>query len=111
MFTDEMIISMAIEEAGELVTYPINHPKEIKGNHIGYLCDSLVRHGYLTANSLKGYQLTPKGREAILWEAMLLVRCKDKARAKSRMEGLERIYTEISQQIDEFEVETVNGFS
>ena len=100
MFTDEMIISMAIDEAGELTTKPTNHSKKITGKHISYLYNSQVRRGYFTETGLKGCEVTRNGWNAILREAILLILCEDRATAKSRIEKLERLYTEINQQID-----------
>ena len=100
MFAYEVITLMTIEEVEKLTKKPTSRPRDITDNHIGYLCDSLVRRDYLAADSPGGYQLTSKGWNAILREAILLVACGDEAWAKDRMERLERIYAEISQQID-----------
>ena len=102
-FTDEMITLMTIEEVGKLTKKPTSRPTDITDNHIGYLCNSLVRRGYLAANSLAGYQLTSKGWNAILREGILLVACGDEAWVKDRMEKLEWLYAEISQQIDDLQ--------
>ena len=100
MFADEILILMTIEEAGELTEKPTNHPKDITDNHIGYLYDSLVRHGYLTANSQGGYHLTWQGRNAILREVVILLACEDETWVKDRVERLEQLYDEVRQQID-----------
>ncbi len=102
MFTDEVVVLMAIDEAGESIKKPKSVPKSITGSHIGYLCNSLVRHGYLAVHSLAKHKLTSKGRDAILREAVLLVNCGDRVRAKDRMQRLEWLYDEISQHIDNF---------
>ena len=100
MFTNELITLMAIEEVGKITKKPTSRPKNITDNHIGYLRDSLVRHGVLAANSLGEYQLTSKGWNVILWEAILLVACGDEAWVKDRIERLEQLYDEISRQAD-----------
>jgi len=91
---------MTIEEVHKLTKRPTSRPKDITDNHIGNLHDSLVRCGCLAVNSLGGYQLTSKGWNVILREAILLVACGDEAWAKDRMERLEQLYDEISQQVD-----------
>lgn len=100
MSTNELITLMTIDEVGKLTQRPTSSPEDITDNHIGYLRDSLVRRGYLAANSPGGYQLTSKGWNVILWEAILLVTCGDEAWVKDRMERLEQLYDEISQQVD-----------
>ena len=101
MFTDEVVTLMTIEEVGKVTKKPTRCPRDITDNHTGYLCDSLVRRGYLAANSPGGYRLTSKGWNAILREAILLVACGDEMWVKDRMEKLEWLYAEISQQIDD----------
>lgn len=100
MFTDEVVILMAIEEAGESAQKPKRRPKSITGSHISYLCDSLVRHGYLAADSGGGRKLSSKGWDTILMEAILLVSCVDEARVKDRMQRLALLSNEINQHID-----------
>lgn len=100
MFTDELVILMAIEEAGESAQKPKRRPKSITGSHIGYLCDSLVRHGYLATDSGGGHKLTSKGWDAILMEAILLVSGVDEARMKDRMQRVALLSSWITQHID-----------
>lgn len=102
MFSDEIITLMTIKEVGKFIQKPISCPNDITDDHIGYLCDSLVRRGYLAMNRLAGYQLPSKGRNVILREAIQLVACGDERRAKDRMKRLEWLYDEISQQVDNF---------
>ena len=99
MFSDEIITLMTIEEVGKPTKKPTSCPKDIPDNHIGYLCDSLVRRGYISVNNPGGYQLTSKGRNTVLREAILLVACGDEAWSKDGMERLEWLYAEISQRI------------
>ncbi len=102
MVTDELITLITIEEVGKLTKRPTNCPREITYDHINYICDALVSRGYLAENRLVGYQLTSKGKDAILGEAILLVACGDEAWVKYRMGRLEQVYGEISQQVDNF---------
>jgi len=95
-----MITLMTIKAVGKLAEKPTSRSQDITDNHIGYLCGSLVREGYLTTNSPEGYQLSSKGWNAILREAILLVACGDSAWVKDRMERLVRKYAEINQHID-----------
>lgn len=110
MLTEEVITLITIEEVGKLTKKPTACPKDITYSHIDYLCGSLVRRGHLVGNSRGEYQLTSKGRNAILWEAILLVACGDEAWVKDRMERLERLYDRISQQVDDF-IRRQQGFS
>lgn len=111
MFTDEVAILMAIEEAGESAQKPKRRPKSITGSHIGYLCDSLVRHGYLAADSGGGHKLTSKGWNTILMEAILLVSCEDEARMKDRMQRLALLFNDINQHIDNLGEKSVRALS
>lgn len=99
MFTDEVVTLMTIEEAGKLTKNPASRSRNITNDDIGCLCDSLVRRGHLATNSLGEYQLTLKGCNTILQEAILLVACADQGWAKDRMEKLEQLHTEIDRQI------------
>ncbi len=102
MFPSEMVILMAIVEAGEFGRKLVNHPMDITGEYIGYLYDSLVRRGYLKGNSSRGYQLTGQGREAIL-EFLH----KNNTNVRDKIKTLQRMRIEISQEIDKLETETV----
>ena len=109
MFSTEMVVLMAIAAPGDSHSKVLTRV-DVTGEYIGDLCDLLVRRGYLEENGSRGYQCTAKGRNAILWEAILLVTCSDEARAKGRMERLEWVYGEISQQLDSLEEELVKIF-
>jgi len=65
MLPGEIIILMAIAESGELGKKLVKSPTDVTGEYIGYLYNSLVKRGYLTGNSSRGYQFTAKGRDAL----------------------------------------------
>jgi predicted transcriptional regulator len=61
-----MVILMAIVIAEGSSKTPLTRPMDVTGEYIGYLCNSMVRRGYLGRNSSTGYQLTSKGRQSLL---------------------------------------------
>ncbi len=65
MFPSEIAILIAIEEVEELTIEKLTHVTDITGVALRYLCNSLVRRGYLERNNLRGYRITFKGKEAI----------------------------------------------
>lgn len=102
MFPSEMVILMAIAETGGLGKKLLTRPMDITGEYIGYLYNSLVIRGYLRGNIVRGYQLTPKGREAIL--EFLQV---NKTRVKERIKTLQELRIGINQEIDKLEKEAL----
>ena len=110
MLTDEVITLIAIGEAGKFIKRHIKYPREITYDRINYIGNGLVSRGHLVTNNLGGYQLTSKGRNAILGEAIQIVACKDEAWVQYRMERLEQLYDEISEQVDKF-IRNQRGFS
>ncbi len=102
MLTDELTTLIIIEEVGKLTKRPTSCPREITYDRINYICDRLISRGYLAENKLVGYQLTSRGKDAILWKAIRLVTCEDEGCVKYRMERLEQLYDEISHQVDNF---------
>jgi len=77
MFPSEMVILMDIAKNKDSRKQLVNRPMDIINEYISYLCDSLVRRGYIKGSRAKGYQLTPMGRE------ILRVRGKNEARVKN----------------------------
>jgi len=65
MFPSEMIILMAIAANKDTGKKLLTRPMDVTSEYIGYLYDSLVNRGYIKGNSSRGYQLTPKGGEAL----------------------------------------------
>ncbi len=102
MFPSEMVILMAIAGAGDSGKKLLTRPMDVTGEYIGYLCDSLVRRGYLKGNTPGGYQLTSKGSEA-LFDFLH----RNKTRAKEMIKTLQQLGIEISQEIDKLEKEAI----
>ena len=65
MFPNEMVILLDIAKNKESGKQLVNRPMDVISAYIGYLCDSLVRRGYIKGNRTKGYQLTSMGRGAL----------------------------------------------
>jgi len=102
MFPSEMAILMAIaatKDAGEKL---LAHPMDVVGKYIGYLYDSLVTRGYLKKGSSGGYQLTPRGREA-LFEFLYM----NKVKVKDAITALQRLGIEINVEVDNLEKEVI----
>ena len=104
MFPSEMVILMAIAVNKDSGKKLLTRPMDVTGEYIGYLYDSLVRRGYIKCSSLRGYQLTPTGREA-LFEFLH----KNETRVKDTIKRLQQLGIEISQEqeIDKLEKETI----
>ena len=66
MFPSEMTILMAIVSTRDSGRKLLTRPMDVAGEYIGYLCDSLVKRGYLKRDGSEEYQLTPQGRETLL---------------------------------------------
>ena len=64
MFPSEMVILLAIAVSGAGQDLPA-HQTDVPGEYIGYLCDSLVKRGFLKKRMFSRYQLTPKGHDAL----------------------------------------------
>ncbi len=66
MFPGEAAMLMAIAVARDSGKKLLPRPMDVVGGYIGYLYDSLVGCGYIKRDNSGEYQLTPKGREALL---------------------------------------------
>ena len=93
MFPSEMVILMAIAVAKDSGKGRLTRSTDVLGEYIGYLYDSLVRRGYVREDRLRGYRLTPKGREG-LFEFLY----KNKTRVKDPVRTLQQLGIEISQE-------------
>lgn len=111
VFSQEIITLMTIEQMERLARKPTRYLNHITDSHIDYLYNSLVKRGYLVANNPEVYQLTARGWNAILREAVLLVACEDEVQAKDRIKKLEGLYAEISQQLDILNKEETRVFA
>ena len=78
MFPSEIVILTDIARNKDSGKQLINRPIDVINEYIYYLCDSLVRRGYIKGNRTKGYQLTSMGR------GILGVRGKSEARVKKQ---------------------------
>jgi len=65
MFPSEMVILADIARNKDSGKQLINRPIDVINEYIYYLCDSLVRRGYIKGNRIKGYQLTSMGRRTL----------------------------------------------
>ena len=102
MFPSEMAILMAIAVTRDAGKKLLNRPMDVVGIYVGYLYDSLVRRGYLKRGGSKGYQLTPKGKEALsefLYE--------NKTRVKDAIKALQQLGIEINLEEDSLEKEVI----
>ena len=102
MFPSEMAILMAIAVTRDAGKKLLNRPMDVVGKYIGYLYDSLVNRGYLKRGGSRGYQLTPKGREA-LCEFLYT----NKTRVKDAIKALQRLGIEINLEEDSLEKEAI----
>ena len=98
MFPSEMVILMAIVIAEGSSNKLLTRPMDVTSEYIGYLCNSLVRRGYLGKNSSTGYQLTSKGRQTILEFIQ-----KNKNRVNDTVKMLQQLGIEGSQTIEKLE--------
>ena len=92
MFPGEMVILMAIAVNKAASKKLLNQPMDVTGEYISYLYDSLVRRGYIKCSTLKGYQLTAMGKEALLGFLY-----KNKGRTKDTIKRVQQLGTECSQ--------------
>ena len=85
MFPSEMVILLDIARNKDSGKQLVNRPMDVINVYICYLCDSLVRRGYIKGNRTKGYELTSMG-----W-GILGVRGKNKTRVKETGEKPEQL--------------------
>ena len=98
MFPSEIIILLSIAVAGDSGKRLLKRPMDVTGEYLGYFYDSLVRRGYLRGNSSRGYQLTPKGREAIVDFLQ-----ENEARINDTIKMLQQLGIESRQKMDRLE--------
>ena len=102
MFPSEVAILMAIAASGDSGKKLLTRPMDVVGEYIGYLCDSLVKRGYLKRDGSGEYQLTLQGREALL-EFLY----QNKTEVKDAIKTLQQLGIEISQRADKLEKEAI----
>ncbi len=98
MFPSEMVILMAILITRDSGKKLLTRPMDVVGEYIGYLCDSLVKRGYLKRGGSTEYQLTPEGREN-LCEFMY----ENETEVKDAIKTLKQLGIEINQRADTLE--------
>ena len=102
MFPGEAALLMAIAVTRDSAKKLLTRPMDVVGEYIGYLCESLVKRGYLKRNGSREYQLTPQGREALsefLYE--------NQTKVKDAIKTLQQLGIEISQRADKLEKEAI----
>ena len=102
MFPSEMAILMAIAVTRDAGKKLLARPMDVVGEYVGYLCDSLVSRGYIKRDSSKEYQLTSKGREALV-EFLYA----NKTRVKDAMKTLQQLGIEVDLDVDNLEKEVI----
>ncbi len=65
MFPSKMEILMAIALTTDSGKKLLTRPMDVTGEYTGHLCEALVRRSYTEGNHLRGYRLTPKGRQTL----------------------------------------------
>ena len=102
MFPGEAAMLMAIAVARDSGKKLLTRPMDVVGGYIGYLYDSLVSRGYLKRDSSTEYQLTSKGREALL-EFLHA----NKTSVKDTLKTLQPLGIEINVEVDNLEKEVI----
>ena len=102
MFPSEVAVLMAIVSTSDSGKKLLSRPMDVVGEYIGYLCDSLVKRGYLKKNGSEEYQVTQRGRE-VLFEFMYQNRIKIEEAIKT----LQQLGIEINQKLDKLEREKI----
>ena len=102
MFPSEAAVLIAIASTKDSGKKLLTRPMDVVGEYIGYLCDSLVKRGYLKRDGSREYQLTSKGREALF---EFLYENQDKV--KDAIKTLQQLGIEINQRADKLEKEAI----
>ena len=102
MFPSEMAILMAIASTRDSGKKLLTRPMDVVGEYIGYLCESLVKRGYLKRNGSREYRLTPQGRES-LFEFLY----ENKTEVEDAIKTLQQLGIEVSQRADSLEKEAI----
>ena len=102
MFPSEVAVLVAIVSTRDCGKELLSRPVDAVGEYIGYLCDSLVEHGYLKRNGSEEYQVTPQGKKVLL-EFLY----QNKAKVEDAIKSLQQLGIEINQKADKLEKETI----
>ena len=100
MFPSETAILMDIARNKDSGKQLANRAMDVVSEYIGYLCDSLVRRGYITGNRTKGYQLTSMGRGTLLEFFK-----ENEGRVKDMISRPRQLGSEYGQELDELRKE------
>ena len=102
MFPGELVILMAIAVTRDSGKTLLGRPMDITGEYVGYLYNSLVKRGYLEGNNSRGYQLSPKGKDALVQFLR-----QNKIRINDTIKTLQQLGIEKSQEIENLAREAV----
>ena len=102
MFPSEAAILMAVAVTKDSGKKLLTRPMDVIGEYIGYLCDSLVRRGYLKRDGSREYQITAKGREALFD-----FQYSNRTRIENAIKALQQLGIEINQRADTLEKEAI----
>ncbi len=100
MFPSEMVILMAIAQTRDCGKGLLARPMDITGEYIAYLCNSLVRRGYIEGNHSRGFHLTAKGKQALAE----FVRYNG-SKVRDAIKTLQQLGIAVSHEIDKLEKE------
>ena len=102
MFLGEAAMLMAIAITGDSGKKLLTRPMDVVGGYMGYLCDSLVGHGYVKRDGSGEYRLTSKGREALSEFVHT-----NKTSVKDTLKTLQPLGIEINVEVDNLERELI----
>ena len=102
MLPGEMVILMAIAITRDYGKSLLTRPMDVSGKYVDDLYDSLIKRGYLEGNGSTGYQLTQKGRDALVEFLQ-----KNRVRLKDTIKTLQQLGIAESQEIDKLAEEVV----
>ena len=102
MFPGEAAMLMAIAVVRDSGKKLLPRPMDVVGGYIGYLYDSLLSRGYIKRDNSREYQLTSRGREALL-EFLNT----SKTSVKDTLKTLQPLGIEINVEVDNLEEEVV----
>jgi len=95
MPTNEMAILMSIVLNKELGKELTNNRLDSTGKRVSYLCDSLVRRGYLRGNRIKRYPNVSNVRATLLEFLQ-----ENNARPKEAIEKLKKLVEDYNNELD-----------
>ncbi len=100
MQSNDLAALIAIRVAGEFNQKQPGCSGEVSIRQVSHLRDELVSGGYISPDNPRKYQLSDKGRNALLEEALKIVNCNDEIWVKYRIRKLEQLFSEIHLQLN-----------